>query len=262
MKIARETLPSAKPRGNMATPRVMGYGAVSAILLTTVVPGYAIVRRRYGIQVGRRFWICMGGTLTIQQLLVCIALLGSRDAQPRRLTFVDLITLSRGGTAALLNGIIASGVRDRRGSAGWMAWLSILYGAIACDWLDGPIARRLGTSQMGAMFDVEADSWLTLCTGCAAVSLGKLPAAVVAPPLLRYAFVSSALRRMSYRDLFVDEPAWVRRLGIIQMLLFIAALAPFGGRATKTLVNLVTPIQTPLQIGGLILLHRRRRGRT
>jgi hypothetical protein len=48
-------------------------------------------------------------------------------------------------------------------------------------------------------------------------------------------------------------------MGIAQMLLFIAALAPFGGRATTRLCHLVAPLQTPLQLAGLLLLHRRGR---
>jgi hypothetical protein len=45
-----------------------------------------------------------------------------------------------------------------------------------------------------------------------------------------------------------------------QMLLFITALAPFGGRATWAVVRLTCSIQTPAQVAGLLLLdHRRRR---
>ena len=66
------------------------------------------------------------------------------------------------------------------------SWIALLYGAIVSDWLDGPIARRLGTSEVGAMFDIEADSWLTLCSSAAAVTWGGLPTYVVAPPIARF----------------------------------------------------------------------------
>ncbi|HZT96512.1 MAG TPA: CDP-alcohol phosphatidyltransferase family protein [Chloroflexota bacterium] len=197
----------------------------------------------------------MGLTLGVQQLLVGVLLVASPAAERRRLTIVDLVTLSRGVPAAILTGTIFSGVRDRRGTAGWLGWLAILYGAIACDWLDGPIARRRESSRMGAMLDIEADSWLTLCTACSGVAWGELSPTVVAAPLLRYATVFRGMRRVPYANLFVDDPRWVRTLGIVQMLLFIAALAPFGGRATRTIVGIVTPVQTPLQIGASVVVH-------
>src|SRR5438309_5888192 len=52
-----------------------------------------------------------------QQLLVALALRRNRehDGSRHRLTLVDAITLSRGGTGALMAGLIASSVRDRRG---------------------------------------------------------------------------------------------------------------------------------------------------
>jgi phosphatidylglycerophosphate synthase len=149
-------------------------------------------------------------------------------------------------------------VEDRPGPAGWIGWFSLLYGAILCDWLDGPIARHLGTSEIGEAFDLEVDSWLTLVAALSAARWGALPRAVAVPPILRYVSTFAALRNSSYADLRVDEPGWVRRMGIVQMLLFIAALAPFGGKMTRFALRVVAPVQTPLQLAGLIVLHRRR----
>ena len=172
-----------------------------------------------------------------------------RDGSRHRLTLVDGITLSRGATGALMIGLIASGVRHRRGSAGWLGWIALLYGAILSDWLDGPIARRLGTSEVGAMFDIEADSWLTLCSSAAAVTWGGLPAYVVAPPVARYARLAALRRWVPYRQLVSGDPLWTRHIGMAQMMLFIAALAPFRGRATDFLVK----IGTPLVVAGQLL---------
>jgi phosphatidylglycerophosphate synthase len=174
---------------------------------------------------------------------------------------VDLITLSRGAAAAVLVGLAVSRIRDRRGFAGWLGWLALLYGSILCDWLDGPMARHLGTSETGALFDLETDSWLTLCTAGSAVAWGDLPVTVASAPMLRYILMFFALRDTPYAGLHVEEPGWVRRAGIAQMLLFIAALAPFGGRATWAAVQLTCSIQTPTQIAGLLLLEHRRRRR-
>jgi phosphatidylglycerophosphate synthase len=140
-----------------------------------------------------------------------------------------------------------------------MGWLALLYGAILCDWLDGPIARHRGTSELGALLDREADSWLTLCAAGAAVGWGELPAMVAFAPLLRYVLLFEALRTTPYAALHADDPRWVRHLGIVQMLLFIAALAPFGGRTTSRLVRLAAPLQTPLQLCGLVALRQRMR---
>lgn len=234
------------------------YLGVSGLLLGTTIPLSKILRRSYGPAASRSFRTGMAGMLLVQQILVGLAIRRPRDGSLHRLSMVDILTLSRGSAAALLVGLIVSRVRDRSGVAGWLGWLALLYGAILCDWLDGPLARHLGTSEVGAIFDMEADSWLTLCAAASAVSWGGLPVTVAVPPLVRYLLLFHALRHLHYGEVHIDEPRWVRPLGIVQMLLFIAALAPFAGRATGLAVRLVTPIQTPMQVAGLLTLHFRR----
>jgi phosphatidylglycerophosphate synthase len=214
-----------------------------------------IVNRRYGRAAGWRFGAGMGAALLGQQALVGLALkraIAAREgSNPHRLTAVDAITLSRGGSAALLLGLTASGVKDRRGLAGRLGWIALIYGAILTDWLDGPIARRLGTSEAGATFDIEADSWLTLCSSAAAVTWGGLPKYVVAPPLIRYVRLAALRRYVPYRQLVSGDPLFARHIGMAQMMLFIAALAPFGGRATRLLVRIGT---LPVVLGQLATL--------
>jgi CDP-diacylglycerol--glycerol-3-phosphate 3-phosphatidyltransferase len=168
------------------------------------------------------------------------------------------VTLSRGLAAAVLVGLVASGVRRRSGFAGWLGWSSLLYGSIVCDWLDGPIARRLGmTSELGAVLDLETDSWLTLAAASSAAAWGGLPAYCMSAPLARYALLLAALRKIPYGQVYADEPAWARPFGIAQMALFTAAMAPFGGAGTRRAVRLATPIVAPLQLVGMLLLYRR-----
>ena len=155
-------------------------------------------------------------------------------------------------------GLIASGVRHRRGLAGWLGWIALIYGAIVSDWLDGPIARRLGTSEAGAMFDIEADSWLTLCSSAAAVTWGGLPAYVVAPPIVRYIRLAALRRYSPYRQLVSGDPLWTRHIGMAQMTLFIAALAPFSGRATRLLVQIGTLPVVVGQLASLVLVSWRK----
>lgn len=237
------------------------YLAVSGLLLGTTLPASALLARWYGSAAARRFGCAMAGTLLTQQALVGVALkrhARNRDARgPHPLSVVDLLTLSRGAAGAILVGLIVSRLRDRRGSAGWLGWLAILYGAILCDWVDGPIARRYGASEVGSLLDIESDSWLTICAAGAAVSWGDLPASVIVPPALRYLFMFPALRATRRDQVQANEPRWVLPVGMVQMLLFIAALAPFGGRGTWAVVQVVCPVQTPLQVAGLLLQQRR-----
>ena len=227
-------------------------------LLAASVPPAAGLWRRYGRRAGSRFAVGAGATILAQQSLVGIA--ASRKGA--RLTPVDAMTLSRGLAAAVLVGLVVSGVRHRSGLAGWLGWISLVYGSIVCDWLDGPIARRLGmTSELGALLDLESDSWLTLTSASSAATLGGLPAFCVAAPVGRYAVLMAALRTIPYEQVFADEPGWARPLGIAQMALFTAATAPFGGAGTRAAVRLAAPIIAPLQLLGMLFLYRRSQGR-
>jgi phosphatidylglycerophosphate synthase len=138
----------------------------------------------------------------------------------------------------------------------------MVYGSIVSDWLDGPIARWIGaTSDLGALLDLESDSWLTLAAGAAATAWGGLPAYCLAVPLVRYILLLMALRKLPYSEIYLDEPPWARQTGIAQGALFTAALAPFGGRATRFALRVATPIVASLQLLVMMLLYRRLRRR-
>ncbi len=233
----------------------------STVLFGAIVPVGAVIDHHYGIAAGRRFKLGMSAAIGAQQALVGVALRkgegAARSHVRHHVKLVDCMTLSRGWGAALIVGVLVSGVRDRRGASGWMAWISLLYGAILCDWLDGPIARHGGTSEIGAVMDLEADSWLTLCTAGAAVRWGDLPLGAAVAPLLRYVLLFDTMRRAPNCAFSTLEPRWVRPLGILQMFHFIAALAPFNGRITSRLVRSITLVQTPLQLGGMAALYWR-----
>jgi phosphatidylglycerophosphate synthase len=223
-------------------------------LLAACVPPTAGLWRCYGRRAGSLFAVGSVGAILAQQSLVAIA----ASRKNARLTPVDGMTLSRGFAAAVLVGLGVSGLRRRTGLAGWLGWSSLIYGSIVSDWLDGPIARRLGTtSELGAVLDLESDSWLTLATASSAAAWGGLPAYCMAAPLARFALLMAALRRIPYGQIYADEPAWARPFGIAQMALFTAATAPFGGASTRLAVRLATPIVAPLQLLGMLLLYRR-----
>jgi CDP-diacylglycerol---glycerol-3-phosphate 3-phosphatidyltransferase len=223
-------------------------------LLAASVPATVGLWRRYGRRAGSGF--AVGSLVSILAQHSLVGMVASQKSA--RLTPVDGMTLSRGFAGAVLVGLVASGVRCRSGLAGWLGWSSLVYGSIVCDWLDGPIARRLGTtSELGALLDLESDSWLTLVAAASATAWGGLPGYCMAAPLARYALLMAALRRIPYEQVYADEPAWARPLGIAQMALFTAAMAPFGGAGTRCAVRLLTPIVASLQLLATLLLYRR-----
>jgi phosphatidylglycerophosphate synthase len=122
----------------------------------------------------------------------------------------NLLTLGRAVPAAMLCGTAFSGWGRRAGLWG------LLLGCTACDWLDGPLARRLGPTRLGAVLDLEADSWLTLWAAVAAVRLGRLPAISLLAPALRYPVAAGR----------PAAPRWPERAaGVGQMVLIAAALS-------------------------------------
>jgi hypothetical protein len=108
-----------------------------------------------------------------------------RHIGPERASPADLVTLLRAALGMLLVGLVASGVADRLGAAGWLAFAAALLGATVTDWLDGPLARRYGPTRLGGALDIETDSWLTLWSAAAAIALGGLALWCLAPPLAR-----------------------------------------------------------------------------
>jgi phosphatidylglycerophosphate synthase len=227
---------------------------ISLGLVAASIPPTVALGHRYGMRAAARFAVgSMLATLAQQSLVGMTA-----TRKGARLTAVDVMTLSRGVAASVLVGLQVSGVRRRSGLQGWLGWGSLVYGSIVCDWLDGPIARRLGaTSELGAVLDLESDSWLTLTAASSAATWGGLPGYCMAAPLARYGFLVAAMRKIPYQHIYADEPAWARPLGIAQMALFTAAMAPFGASGTRRAVRLATPIVASLQLLAMLLLHRR-----
>jgi phosphatidylglycerophosphate synthase len=238
---------------------VLGRAAlITAGLLVATVPATGGIGHRYGRTAGVRFALGSLAAVLAQQTLVAVA----AKRASARLTGVDAMTLSRGLAAALLVGLLASGLRRRNSFAGWMGWGAMVYGSIVCDWLDGPIARRMNaTSELGALLDLESDSWLTLAAGASATAWGGLPAYCLAAPVTRYVLLLAALRKFPYSEIYVGEPPWARQTGIAQGALFTAAMAPFGGRATRLALRLAAPVVAPVQLMVMMLLYRRLRRR-
>jgi phosphatidylglycerophosphate synthase len=241
----------------LARRRVGPWAAGAGLGAVALLPA-APLARRYGWAPAVRFAAGAGAAVAVQQALVALAIRRQATAgRPDGLGVVDLLTLGRGTAGAVLAGLVASGVRDRGGLAGWTGFVALCGGSVLLDWLDGPIARRLGTSPAGAVYDLESDSWLTLAASAAATAWGGLPAHCMAAPAVRYPLLARALRHLRYEEVFASEPRYARPAGIAQMLLFTAALAPFGGRATALAVRLAAPVVGPVQLAVMLALHRR-----
>ena len=192
---------------------------------------------------------------------VQIARPGSADNRRglSRLRLVDLLTLSRAAAGVLLVTRAAVPHRSRQGVGAWVAWAALVFAAIPADWLDGPIARRLGSTAYGEVLDLEADSWLTLCSAIAGVRWGRLPSYTILPPLARYPLLLLAARRSSYSLANRDHPSWARPVGMSQMTLFIAALAPFGADMTHALVRVCAPVVAVAQLATLVFVYGRQK---
>jgi phosphatidylglycerophosphate synthase len=157
------------------------------------------------------------------------------------LTPANVLTLSRVGAAALLCGYAAL-PRQRRSRT--IAWLALLWGATVTDWLDGPVARRARPTRLGAVLDLEADSWLTLWAAVAAWRAGALPAICMAAPTWRY-----VVRWRRGVAMPMATAAWQRAAGATQMAVFAGALAP--NRRLRSLARAVFPVASIAQLAAL-----------
>lgn len=142
----------------------------------------------------------------------------------------------------LVAGLVASGIQDRKGIAGWIGWLMPLLGVT--DWLDGALARRVGPTRLGSVIDIEADSWLTLWSASSAVAWGNLPYWCLLPPIIHY--LEPLLALMQGKLPAGGGPWWYRIAGISQMGLLIVALAPFDWRLRK---QILAAASLPVSIG-------------
>jgi phosphatidylglycerophosphate synthase len=170
----------------------------------------------------------LAAALVVQQLFI-VAM--RRRIGPETPSPADYLTMARAAIGATLAALVVVGFSQRLSLTGVLAWVGALVGATALDWLDGPLARRLGATRLGAVLDIEADSWLTLWCAAGAVAWGDLPWWVVVPAAARYAHPALALARGGLPA--GGGPWWGRVTGVAQMALLLVALAPlaFPGRA-------------------------------
>jgi phosphatidylglycerophosphate synthase len=230
----------------MLAERVLGLCVAALVAL--------IIASVYDEPAGLRGLVGLLAALIVQDVVIAAL---RRRIGPERASVADLLTLGRATAGAILAGLVASGVHDRAGPAGWLGLAVTILGGTACDWLDGPLARRLGPTRLGGALDIEADSWLTLWSAAAAVAWGGLPWWALLAPILRYAHplldvVGGGLPTGG-------GPWWSRVSGVAQMALIFAALAPLQGHIRDVvLVVASVPIAVAQCATMLTLLAMRR----
>ena len=215
------------------------------------LPTSFIIRRVYGFK--RLLGYLIGFLMAMWAQRAFLAAMMRRIGQ-EHLSFADALTLSRAGIGAVLAGLVTSGIRDRRGSAGWIGWLVLFFGMT--DWLDGMLARWIGPTLLGEALDIEADSWFTLWSAAGAVAWGDLPGWCLLPPIIRYLDPLISLRQGKLPQ--GGGPWWSRLAGAGQTGLFFAALAPFEGRWRKRFLTIAAvPVSAGQYVALLVLLARK-----
>jgi phosphatidylglycerophosphate synthase len=213
--------------------------SVRLIDLLIAAPTILVILRAYGLTKAIRYAVGLTPALMTQRAFISAMthVIGTEQS-----SLADALTLSRGANGAVLAGLVTSGIRERKGIAGWIGWLMPLLGVT--DWLDGSLARRAGPTRLGGALDIEADSWLTLWCAAGAVSWGELPDWCLLPPIMHY--LEPLLALMQGKLPQGGGPWWYRLAGASQMGLLIVALAPFDWRERK---QFLTVASLPISIG-------------
>jgi phosphatidylglycerophosphate synthase len=223
--------------------------------LLVAVPTTLVIWRTYGLRNTIRYLLGLTLALATQHAFISAMI---RKIGPEQPTLADLLTISRAATSAVLAGLVTSGIRDRKGIAGWIGLLLPLLGATASDWLDGPLARYAGPTRLGGVLDIEADSWLTLWSAAGAITWGDLPAWSILPPIIRYLDPLNALMHGKLPQ--GGGPWWSRVTGTSQMGLFFVALTPIDFQKRKQLLTAVAlPVSSAQCAAVLVLLIKKLR---
>lgn len=136
--------------------------------------------------------------------------------------------------------------------AGWLAPISSVFVALALaiavtDWLDGPLARRLGVAdEQGAILDVCADKVAVLSAFIGLGIAGRLSAALVGLVIVREVVVL-CVRAWAWRRTSVTRP--VAELVHLWLQFFLVLAASTGRVATwapllLALASLLTSVGT------------------
>lgn len=179
--------------------------------------------------------------------------IGPEPANP-----ADLLTGYRAVCAAGILTAVATGPAVRTEGQQRRLFVLAVLASTVTDWCDGPLARRFGPTQLGAVMDIEADSLLTLALAAAAVRWGRLSRLALIPPLVRY---SDLVRTVRDGAIFTGDAIWwCRASGSAQMLCFLLALVLSHQQHSTSRLRRVAIVVSVTQLATQILDGRRRFG--
>ena len=225
--------------------------SVQLVELMTTVPTALVIWRAYGLRSTIRYLVGLTTALAAQRAFLSAMI---QKIGPEQSSLADTLTLSRAAAGAVLAGLVTSGIRERKGIAGWIGWLMLLLGVT--DWLDGSLARQVGPTRLGGVLDIEADSWLTLWSAAVAVAWGELPGWCLLPPIIHYLDPLLALMRGKLPQ--GGGPWWYRMVGASQVALLIVALAPIDWRQRKQILTAASLPVSSVQCAALFVLLARK----
>ncbi len=227
--------------------------SIRLVELLVAVPTTLVIRHTYGLRSTMRYVSGLILAFATQRAFISAMI---RKIGPEQSSLADVFTVSRAVSGAVLAGLVISGIRDRKGIAGWIGLLIPLLGATATDWLDGPLARHAGPTRLGGVLDIEADSWLTLWSATAAIAWGNLPAWCILPPIIRYLDPLHSLLHGKLPQ--GGGPWWCRVTGTGQMGLLFLALTPIDFPRRKLILTAgALPVSSAQCAAVLVLLSRK-----
>lgn len=199
----------------------LALGLLGAVLLSSLV--------RIGLGAPRAFLV----TAVLVYLAMAAVLVWHWPHGNRSLGAANRITLARGVLVCQLAAALVA-PSWLASHAHWLVGAAAL--ALACDGLDGWVARRTGTeTAFGARFDMELDAFLILVLSAHLLVLGKAGAWVLAIGAMRYVFVGAML---CWPWLGRPLPSSLRRKGVCvwQVASLLAGLLPAVAEAAASVL--------------------------
>ena len=195
---------------------------------------------------GVRWGLMTAGVVTYELWLLRRYLAENRRADDGQLRdtlgVATAATLTRGGALAALAGFLV--VPEPTGHALWLPW-GLYTVAVALDWIDGRLARRVGTeSLLGAKLDTEFDALGLLIAGVVGLSYGVLPPWYLVVGFARPAYLGGLWlhRRRGGTVGTLPESGRRRQLAGLQMGVCSVALLPLVTPSTSIVLSTVVMV--------------------
>lgn len=190
----------------------LALGLLGAVLLSSLV--------RIGLGAPRAFLV----TAVLVYLAMAAVLAWHWPHGNRSLGAANRITLARGVLVCQLAGALVA-PSWLVSHAHWLVGAAAL--ALACDGLDGWVARRTGTETgFGARFDMELDALLILVLSLGVLVTGKAGGWVLAIGAMRYALVA-AMRPWPWLGAPLPESQRRKAVCVWQVASLLCALSPW-----------------------------------